>query len=547
MVAHILTPNWSADGHDVWGPTASWPAGAAAWLSRASVDADPASDTAALAAADAGPRQAKRADVCPPPRDRERVLLIGTYDLGHQPFGLASPAAWLSAAGYQVDCLDLSRSGLDAERVAAALVVAFYLPMHTATRLAMEALSEVRALNPAARICCYGLYGQANATTLTALGADRVISGEFEAELVHYVDSVVGPAPTAEAKSAPPTRDRRTAAGRGTAITALDRLQFYVPDRSALPQLTDYAQLAIGQSRRIVGYTEATRGCRHGCRHCPVVPVYGGKLRVVQQSVVLADIDAQVAAGAEHITFGDPDFFNAPGHGIRVVQVMHARHPNLTYDVTIKIEHLRKHRRLLPALAETGCLLVTSAVESIDDAVLGYLDKGHTRADFIEAVGVCRDAGVVINPTFVAFHPWLTHQILLDTFALLDRLDIVGSVAPIQLTTRLLVPGGSLLLELPEFAGMVRGFDPEKLVYPWAHPDPEMDELQVALERLVADSARADLSRYETFDRMWSLAGGNPPPRTATPPVDIPQLLEPWFCCSEPVAELVAGWAAPDL
>jgi radical SAM superfamily enzyme YgiQ (UPF0313 family) len=155
----------------------------------------------------------------------------------------------------------------------------------------------------------------------------------------------------------------------------------------------------------VVGYTEATRGCRHLCKHCPVVPVYNGTLRVVQPSVVLADVDAQVAAGASHLTFGDPDFFNAPGHALRVVKALHEQHPTLTYDVTIKVEHLLKHRQLLPVLTESGCLFVTSAVESIDDTVLRYFDKGHTRADFTKSVHVCRDAGLVMNPTLVAFHP----------------------------------------------------------------------------------------------------------------------------------------------
>jgi hypothetical protein len=41
-----------------------------------------------------------------------------------------------------------------------------------------------------------------------------------------------------------------------------------------------------------------------------VVPVYNGVFRIVQRDVVLADIRQQVAMGAEHITFGDPDFFN---------------------------------------------------------------------------------------------------------------------------------------------------------------------------------------------------------------------------------------------
>ena len=84
----------------------------------------------------------------------------------------------------------------------------------------------------------------------------------------------------------------------------------------------------------------------------------------------------------EHITFGDPDFFNGPTHALRIVEALHAAHPALTYDVTIKVEHLLQHRDLLPRLRDTGCLFVTSAVESLDDRVLAILDKGHTRARF---------------------------------------------------------------------------------------------------------------------------------------------------------------------
>ena len=76
--------------------------------------------------------------------------------------------------------------------------------------------------------------------------------------------------------------------------------------------------------------------------------------------------------------------------------------------MTIKIEHLLKHRDLLPRLKTTGCLFVISAVESINDRVLELLDKGHTRADFVEAVRLTRDAGLTLTPTFVTFTPWTT-------------------------------------------------------------------------------------------------------------------------------------------
>ena len=68
---------------------------------------------------------------------------------------------------------------------------------------------------------------------------------------------------------------------------------------------------------------------------------------------------------------------------MRIVEALHAAHPAVTYDVTIKIEHLlQPSRRCCRGCATTGCLFVTSAVESLDDRVLTLLDKGHTRAGF---------------------------------------------------------------------------------------------------------------------------------------------------------------------
>src|SRR5262249_26377489 len=158
---------------------------------------------------------------------------------------------------------------------------------------------------------------------------------------------------------------------------------------------------------------------------------YDGRFRVVDVAVVIADIRAQVAAGARHITFGDPDFFNGPRHAIAVIEQLAAEWPGLSYDVTIKIEHLLQHAALLPRLRDTGCAFVTSAVESIDDRVLEKLEKGHTRADFERAVALVGDAGLTLAPTFVAFTPWTTVDGYLDLLHAIDRLDLVEHVASI--------------------------------------------------------------------------------------------------------------------
>src|SRR5205823_13796000 len=119
-----------------------------------------------------------------------RVLLISTYEMGRQPFGLASPAAWLRGAGVAVDCADVSREPLADDVVCSADLVGLYLPMHTATRLAAPVVAKIRRLNPRARICAFGLYAPLNAEWLQSLGVDKVFGGEFEAELTAYVKMV---------------------------------------------------------------------------------------------------------------------------------------------------------------------------------------------------------------------------------------------------------------------------------------------------------------------------------------------------------------------
>ena len=236
-----------------------------------------------------------------------RALLISTYDLGRQPLGLAAPAAWLRQADVAVDCVDTSREPLTDAHILGASLVAFYLPMHTATRLAAPLIERVRRVNPSARLCAYGLYAPLNAEWLRERGVHDVLGPEAEGDLVELFKSL-RPTPNSQTPPTPPIQPIQP-------TPPIARLQFIQPDRTGLPPLQQYASLKMPDgSRRVVGSTDATRGCKHLCRHCPIVPVYRGQFRVVPIDVVIEDIRSQVAAGARHITFGDPDFLNGPAH-----------------------------------------------------------------------------------------------------------------------------------------------------------------------------------------------------------------------------------------
>jgi hypothetical protein len=430
--------------------------------------------------------------------------------MGRQPFGLASPAAWLQAAGHEVTAIDLARTPLpDGTNVADLIaiylpidLIAIYLPMHTATRLALKILPKLRTLNRGTHFCAYGLYAPLNERVLRDHGVQTILGGEFEQGLLNVANGGTGP------------------------IISLERQRFLVPDRTGLPPLGGYAQIVTGAESRIAGYTEASRGCKHLCRHCPVVPVYQGAFRIVQRDIVLADIRQQVEAGARHITFGDPDFFNGPAHALAIVEALHREFPAVTYDATIKIEHLLKHREHLSTLRRTGCAFVVSAVESLNDGLLALLEKGHTRADFLESVSLMRAAGVPLAPTFIAFTPWTTMEDYRQLLCLIAEQELIPNIAPIQLGIRLLIPEGSRLLELAEVRELVGPFDPKRLTYPWQHPDPTMDRLCEEVQSL----AKRKTSRAEIFAAIWDLARCGNLDIPLADRTTIPYLTEPWYC-----------------
>ena len=454
------------------------------------------------------------------------VVLISPYELGRQPFGLAEPAAMLEAAGCRVICLDLSLQALDARALAEADLVGLYLAMHTATRIAVEALPRIQELAPRSHLVAYGLYAPVNSELLRKLGVSDVLGGECEPALLELATRL-------QRGEAPPVTT-------GAQVN-LGKVDFVTPQRAGLPSITRYAHLKMPDGgTRTVGFAEGSRGCKHLCRHCPVVPVYHGRFRVVPVDVVIADVAQQVALGAEHISFGDPDFFNGPTHALRIVTAMHERFPTLTYDATIKVEHLLDKSEHLPTLARTGCLFITSAVESVDANILEYLDKGHTREDFARAVELLREAGIAMAPTFVPFTPWTTLEGYLELLEHLVRLRLVAAVPAIQLAIRLLVPSGSYLLKLEGFRQRLDDFDPATLGYPWRHRDPRVDALQRSIQAVAERSEAEDWSRRATFERIWTLThealARDVPPLPSQLGDTPPGHSEPWYCCAEPTA-----------
>jgi radical SAM superfamily enzyme YgiQ (UPF0313 family) len=449
--------------------------------------------------------------------------------LGHQPLAVASPLGSLEHAGYAPAALDIAVERLNPAKVARARFIGIAVPMHTALRLGVRLVERIRALNPTCHICCYGLYATLNADYVLAHGVDSVIGGEYEAPLLALIESLD--------------------AGRGGAVIGvsqhgsvaepfLKRVDLRVPSRGALPPLDIYAHLERDGTRGRVGYVEASRGCKHHCLHCPIPPVYGGRFFAVPREVVLEDIRRLVQSGAEHITFGDPDFLNGPTHALRVTRALHDEFPTLTFDFTTKIEHILKHREFFPEFARLGCVFAVSAVESLSDTVLANLEKGHSRADVFEALGIMCQAAIPLRPSLVSFTPWTTLDDYIDVFDVVEREGLIDHVDPVQYAVRLLIPPGSLLLQRPAIHPFLGLLDQAAFSYRWTHPDPRMDELHRTATSLVEKAAKTDADPALTFEQLRALAVAV---REGRKPADVtcrlphtrrrsPRLTEPWFC-----------------
>jgi radical SAM superfamily enzyme YgiQ (UPF0313 family) len=458
-------------------------------------------------------------------RSMTRVLLVSCYELGHQPFAIASPWAQLEEAGLEVHGIDASLDPVDDGSIARADLVAISVPMHTALRLGVAIARRTRRVNPSAHICLYGLYASLNAHELLGDIADSVVGGEFEAALVELAGKIA----------------RGDALNARGSIDVLQRLPFVRPRRDRLPPLGRYAHL-IGPEPdevRQVGYAEASRGCLHQCLHCPITPVYHGRFFVVPRDIVLSDIEQQIAAGARHITFGDPDFFNGVGHSMAIAHALHAAHPEVTFDITVKVEHILKHKGRLVELAHLGCIFLISAIESLSDGVLEELEKGHTRVDALEAVRITREAGIALRPSFVAFTPWTTMGDFIELCDFVLR-DLVDHVDPIQLVVRLLIPPGSAILRHDRPRPWLRALEPEAFGYRWEHPDPRMDALYAQVIAIVEEATRRKSDAAATIEAIRRAAyetAGLALPRGATDRRArrfVPKLSEPWFCCAEP-------------
>jgi hypothetical protein len=115
------------------------------------------------------------------------------------------------------------------------------------------------------------------------------------------------------------------------------------------------------------------------------------------------------------------------------------------------------------------------------------------------------------------FTPWTTREDVADIVRFVERHDLVGNVDAVQFTIRLLVPEGSLILDVPDWEPAP--YDADALSYPWTS---ELDDLQRELAAIAERGGAFEEIRAAVLGESGQIEVGSVEGR--------PRLTEPWFC-----------------
>lgn len=403
-----------------------------------------------------------------------KVLLVSNFEGGFQPMTVASAITPLVKAGFDVSVLDTYVDGIQEEMFDEPHMVAISIPLFDALFAGIEIAALVRKRNPRAHITFFGQYATINATRLAGKYSDTCVSGEWDVPLVALARHLSGDTQL----MLPGIVDSEMAARGETVHPYISRDEIHLPTRDMLPPLHKYPQkqveVLLGHEA-VVGSTEIARGCHHKCLYCSVYAAYDGKVNTLEESIVLEDVRNLVKGGMTHLTFVDADFFNTKHQGIKILRQLHAEFPELTYDFTLRVDHILENKEYLTEMAGLNVKFVTSALEFPTQEVLDAVAKYTSLEDVEEAVSFLRGTGIKLNPTFIMFNPWIGLEDLAAFRAFVEKNDLDNIIDPIQYETRLHLYKGSPLLQTASVQAL--DLTEEEFHVDWKHPDPRVDEL----------------------------------------------------------------------
>jgi len=420
-------------------------------------------------------------------QNQKQVALISTYETGFQPLIISTAAAALLQNDITPAVYDLYMDKSDRSGIMDHEFYGIGLTLFDSLQGGVAIAAEIRAENPDAHICFYGPYADLNKERLMRYG-NSCILGDWERPLTRLARVVLA------GNDKEWTRMPRvySLANRG-AKAEYDRSYCVVPARHLLPPIHTYSNTFIENildRKMAVGNVETTRGCHHKCKFCSVYATSGTKVKFADPEVIMADVDQLVKQGVEHITFVDAEYINNIKFSLDIVNRIHDKYPQLTYDFTTRIDHVVENEAAISEFKNTGCIAITTSIEFPRKDILEKLDKGITSQHILKGMEILKRNEIKVHTTFVTFNPWTDLEGLMNLSFFIKDNDLEDVIDPIQYETRLHIYKGSPLLNDGTLSGLT--LHEQDFHYEWEHPDPQVEEV---FQRMVKPAEEGEFKR----------------------------------------------------
>jgi radical SAM superfamily enzyme YgiQ (UPF0313 family) len=356
-----------------------------------------------------------------------RVLLINPFypisETPSPPLGLAYLASTLRKAGVEVKILDLvvfpyGRSMLQnlLENFRPQIVGLTAVTM--TFDVAMSVIRDVKKIEPSIVTVMGGPHVTfcASDTLKEHSALDFIVLGEGERTMVelsralennHDLDRVVGIAFRNGSKicRTPPREP----------IEDLDLLPD--PARGLLP-LGRYRALGMPISMT------TSRGCPFKCIFCVGRKMVGARVRYRSAGKVVDEMEYLNTLGFHQINLADDLFTANKTHCLAVCGEIVKRQLKLSWTSFARVDTVSPE--ILSGMKAAGCSAVSFGVESGNTQILKTIKKGITREQVVEAVNMCRGAGITPYASFILGLPGETPQTIRETMAFGEQLKDLG-------------------------------------------------------------------------------------------------------------------------
>lgn len=402
------------------------------------------------------------------------ILIVSTFEGGYQPISALAATTSLVAEGFSPTLLDVYVDGVDEDKIKAANVIAVSMPLFDSLESGVQLIQQIKELNPSAILIAFGQYATLNPQRLSLNYVDFTIVGEWEKPIVSLANHLV----LGKEFDLAGICTREMAELGSIPNPLITRKNIRTPLRSYAPPLAKYPQPQVEkllERSAVVGGLETSRGCIHKCTYCSVFAAYDTKVVKVDEQYIIDDIEQMVAQGMDHLTFMDADFFNAKRRNVELIQTLHEKFPQLTFDFTTRVDFILDLEDLIPVLSECNVKFITSALEFPTQNVLDIVAKDITVEDIERAIEICNKANIKLNPTFIMYNPWIDKEELSQFQQFVIRNDLADIIDPIQYETRLKLYKGSPLLNRESTQPLE--LEEQEFHFDWKHPNPEIDNL----------------------------------------------------------------------